>query len=268
MIILSSSLVLSPGGQDLNAPVIGWQNLVRFGGVTADSQDTDFPASHLANAATTYRWQSASTATQYVTVDTSPDDPVDYMGLARHNLGSAQVTVSVEAYISGSWTEVFAPFIPGTDSPILMRFTEVPTAELFRLKLVPDGVAPTIAVMYLGKLLVLERRIYVGHTPLPYGRGTEFTNAVSENGDFQGRITLRERLETSVSLSNLTPAWYRNKLDPFFSGGKDQAFFFGWRPLTYPDGVGYAWLTNNPKPSNQRSNGMMQVAMQMGGLVL
>lgn len=268
MIILSSSLVLSPGGQDLNAPIIGWQNLVRFGGVTADSEEVNFPAAHLANPATTYRWQSASLATQYVTVDTSPDDPVDYVGLARHNLGSGQITVSVEAYVLGSWVEVFAPYSPGTDAPILMRFTEVPTAELFRIKLVPSAVAPTIAVMYLGKLLVLERRIYVGHTPLPYGRDTEFTNAVAENGDFQGRITLRERLETSVSLSNLTPAWYRTKLDPFIASGKDNAFFFGWRPLTYPLEVGYAWLTNNPKPSNQRSNGMMQIGLQMGGLVL
>ena len=270
MIITHSSLILSPSPElDLNVPVIGWSNLVRFGAVTADSEDPLHPAANLSRDATTNRWQSLSTATQHVTVDTSPDDPVDSFGIARHNLGSAQIKVSGEAYIGGSWVEVFPEQFLGDDSPVLWRFTTVPSAELFRLKLQPTAaIAPTISVWYVGKLLYLQRRIYVGHTPLPYGREVDFTNGVAVNGDFQGRIELSRRLTTSVSLQNVTPSWYRSNLDAFVALGRKKPFFFAWRPYTYPREIGYAGLTNDPRPVNQRSNGMMQISLQMGGLVL
>lgn len=270
MIVTSSALILTPDpGFDLNSPFIGWQNLVRYEGVTADSEDPLFPAVNLSRDATTYKWKSLSTATQYVTVDTSPDDPVDYFGIARHNFGSGKIKVSGEAFISGVWTEIFSESLPGNDSPLLFRFPIVLTAETFRVKLQPTvGVAPTMAVLFIGQLLYLQRKIYVNHTPLPYGRDVDFLNGVAENGDFQGRIELRQRLETSVGLSNLTPSWYRDHMDEFISLGRKRAFFFGWRPYTYPKEVGYAWLTNNPKPVNQRSNGMMQISLNLGGLVV
>lgn len=271
-VIFSQSLILSPGGLDLNAPVIGWRNLTTFTNVSADSEDPLFPAVMMANDATIYKWKSLITTVQYVTVDILPDEPVDYVGIARHNLGSGKIKVSVQALIGGIWTEVFPEISPGTDKPLLLRFPSVPTSEGVRLRL--DGtaaavpVAPTIAVLYVGRLTVMQRRIYVGHTPLPYGRDEEFTNGEAENGDFQGRISLKKKLSTSVSLQNLTPSWYRTELDPFFDTGKDHGFFFAWRPLTYSTEVGYAWLTNSPKPVNQRSNGMVQTTLQMGGLIL
>lgn len=268
-VVLTQNFLLSPGGIDLNAPIIGWKNLGSFGTIVADSEDPSFPAAMLANDATSYKWKSLSTATQYVTFTFSPDETFNYVGIARHNLGSGQIKISVEAFISGVWTEVFSEISPGTDAPLVMRFADVTGAEGARIKLVPLGATPpTIAVMFVGELTVLQRRIYVGHVPLPYGREEEFTNGVAENGDFQGRISTKMSLRTSVNLQNMTPSWYRTNLDPFFADGRRRGFFFAWRPLTYPLEVGYAWLTNNPKPQNQRPNGMMQTNMEMGGLVL
>ena len=115
---------------------------------------------------------------------------------------------------------------------------------------------------------MLQRRIYVGHTPIPYGRESRVTTGVSESGNFLGRIVLGESLETSVDLQNMTPAWYRAEMDPFIAASKEAPFFFAWRPDSYPRETGYAWMTNNPKPSNQRSNGMMQISLSMGGIAL
>lgn len=271
-IVFSQALLTAPGGLDLNAGVIGWQNFVTYESVTADSSSSLFPVTNLANPDTTLRWLSLITTVQYITVDVSPEDLIDYVGIARHNLGSGAIKVSVEAFISGVWVEQYPQFTPTKDSPLVMRFLPV-SADNVRIKLEPTaGVAPTIAALYVGKLLQLQRRIYVGHTPLPYGRETDYTNNVSETGDFQGRIELKKRLETSVQLQNLTPNWYRDSLDPFLryvdeGGGRSLPFFFAWRPLTYPLEVGYAWLTNNPKPVNQRSNGMMSINLSMAGLV-
>lgn len=267
-IVYSQSLLLSPGGIDLNAGIVGWKSLVTFTTIEADSEDGSFPAINMANPATTYRWQSLSTTTQYVYVDVPADEMVDYVGIARHNLGSDQVRVTTQALIGGSWIDQTTPMVPSNDAPLILRFSAV-MADRFRIKLEPlGGVAPTIAVLYLGKLLVFQRRTYVGHTPLPYGREIDFTNNVAESGDFQGRVELRKRLQTDVSLQNLTPGWYREYMDPFIELGRSRPFFFAWRPQSYPKEVGYAWIKNNPKPVNQRANGMMQISLSLGGLVL
>ena len=55
---------------------------------------------------------------------------------------------------------------------------------------------------------------------------------------------------------------------PFIVASKEVPFFFAWRPASYPRETGFAWMTNNPKPSNQRSNGMMQISLSMGGVSL
>jgi hypothetical protein len=95
----------------------------------------------------------------------------------------------------------------------------------------------------------------------------KITNARSESGNFLGRIVINEMTETSVSMQNLTPDWYRSQLDPFIRASKETPFFFAWRPGDYPNEVGYAWITDDPQPSNQRSNGMMQIDFQMRGIV-
>jgi hypothetical protein len=69
-----------------------------------------------------------------------------------------------------------------------------------------------------------------------------------------------------VSLTNLKPDWYRANFDPFVVAAQDSPFFFGWRPYSYPNEVGFAWLTNDPSPSNMMSNGMMQVSLELNGV--
>jgi hypothetical protein len=44
-------------------------------------------------------------------------------------------------------------------------------------------------------------------------------------------------------------------------------FFFNWRPGDYPNESSYAWLTADPRPQNQSSNGMMQVQFDLEGIV-
>jgi hypothetical protein len=272
-IVISSSYVLADsvsGGGVINAnnPVIGWQNLVAIGNIAADTEADGFPASNLANPSTNLRWLGeASEADDYITVTANATEPMDYIAIARHNLGSAQIPVSVE-YLSSpeTWVELIAPVLLPNDGPALFRFP--PQAlEAIRLRLQPGSAAPTIAVVYTGALLVLQRRIYVGHTPMPYGRQAKITNARSESGNFLGRIVLNETTRTKFDLQNLTPDWYRTVLDPFVRASKDTPFFFAWRPQSYPREVGYGWLTNDPQPSNQRLNGMMGISFELDGIV-
>jgi hypothetical protein len=276
-VVISSSLTISPvdsgGGQiTANNPIIGYETLVTSSNVSATTEATGYPASNLANPSTALLWKgetSSPEADEYITLALNTNELVDYVGIAKHNFGTAQITVSLEVLDADaspeSWTEIVSEFIPSDNQPILMRFTPQAVTSL-RIRLQPGSAAPQAGVVYAGPLLVFQRRIYVGHTPMNYGRSTKITNARSESGNFLGRIVLSQMTRTKIDLQNLTPTWVRSELVPFIEASKDTPFFFAWRPSDYPRECGYAWMTNDPQPSNALTNGFMQVSMELSGI--
>lgn len=273
MIVVSQNFVLN--GQDdvertdtdLNNPVIGYDNIVSADTLTVTSEEFASPATNLLNFATNLFWEATSTAVQYLTITTNTSDDIDYVGLFGHNFNEAGIAVSLEEDTGSGWEEIVEAFQPGDSSPILLRFTPGPRVGL-RVKLHTGDTAALLSVFYCGKLLVLERRIYVGHTPITFGRNPEVVNGVSDGGHFLGRIIVGETLSTNVELSNITPLWYRTKMDPFVQAAQEMPFFFGWRPTKYPNEIGFSWLQNSPKPVNQRPNGMMRISLELGGASL
>jgi hypothetical protein len=276
-VVISSSLtladVLSGGGTiNGNNPIIGYRNLVTAANISSTTEHPDFPATNLANPSTSLKWVGAASppADETITIEVNADEEIDYVGIARHNFGTAQITVSIEGLADADalpqvWAEIVQETIPANDQPLILRFTPAAYASL-RIWLQPGSALPTAAVVYVGKLLVLQRRIFVGHTPINYGRSSKVVNAKSENGSFLGRIVLNEAVATSVALQNLTPDWYQAYFDPFVTAAREKPFFWAWRPADYPAECGFAWLTNDPTPNNQRPNGMMQVSFEMGGI--
>jgi len=270
MIIISNSLVLGLTPEThANAPLIGYHNLVTTSNVTAETAATGYPASNLANPITApgAGWRAADSTAQAVSVAVDTVEPIDYIAIARHNLGSAAISVTVEGSTNdgADWFELVQEVLLPSDAPALFRFTPQALTDI-RLSLGAGDDPAQIAVLYTGLLLALQRRIYVGHVPIPYGRSAKIANGRSEGGDFLGRIVLSEQVATAVDLKNITPAWYRSAMDPFILASKEAPFFFAWRPGDYPLEVGFAWMTNDPQPQNSRSNGMMQVGLEMTGI--
>lgn len=271
MIILSDDLLLSEieaevDGATVDNPVIGWHNVVTIENVSADSENTLYPATNVANPSTYLRWLSDSLSTQYLTVTLSEEEgEVNYVALARHNFGSGNVTVSVEVLGDSGWEEVNAAVALPDDRPALFRFARGLYSGV-RLKMIPSTDEPTVSVVYVGELLVLQRRVYVGHSPLTHAKTSNVLTGKSESGEFLGRIVLSEGASSSVEMQNLTASWYREHMTPFVENSKEYPFFFAWRPGTYPLETGYAWLTNDPRMVNQRSNGMVQTQLQMEGI--
>lgn len=279
-VVISSSYVIGDsvsGGGTINEdnPVIGYDNLAVPAAISTDTAAEGFPASNMGNPSTNLRWvgeASSPEADEYITVNTvtTPIQDIDYIAVARHNFGSAAIPVSVE-YLDldaspVEWVELIASVLLPNDGPALFRFPPLSYAGI-RLRLQPGSAAPTAAVVYCGKLLIMQRRLYVGHTPINYGRVTKVANGRSESGNFLGRIILNEMTATQASFSNLTPDWYRANMEPFLLQAQEQPFFFAWRPGAYPREVGYAWLTNDPQPQNALANGMMSIELEMAGIV-
>lgn len=270
MIVISSALVLSPPAAplSLNNPMFGYRNFVTAAGIVADTEEDDHPASNLANPLTHSQaeWRAADTSAQYLTFLISEIEPIGYVGIAGHNFGSAEIASGIEAFIDGVWTAIAPEQMPADDSPLIFRVEDQSVSQI-RIGLSSGTVPARAAVVYIGPALILQRRLYVGHAPLKMARTTDVVSGMSEASDFLGRIVMGDYVGTSIDLKNLTPAWYREKFDPFVIAAKTMPFFFAWRPVDYPNEVGFCWLTNNPKPVNQRNNGMMSVQLQVNGIV-
>ena len=267
-LVLSGDLVLLPAeaALDADSPLVGWHNVVAATTIVADVQDASFPASNLANPATHLEWRSTSTALQYVTITTNYVGQIDYVGIAKHNFGSAGIAVSLGYFTAGpTWNELVAPFIPADDKPIMLRFTPQGQAEV-KIKLAAGSAAPRAAVVYCGKLLVVPR-IYSGHTPLPYGRRNTGTSGMSESGNFLGSIITGEWRETVLPFRLIDPAFYRGKMDAFVASANARTpFFFAWRPSSYPLEVGYGWLTDNAEPVPEAPSNLFTLSMSVRGI--
>lgn len=265
-VVISRSLVLTPASAPLgsNRPIIGWDNRVVAAGVVADHEADGYPATNLANVSTAAGWRSDSTADQYVTFTVTGGEPIDYLALARHNLGSAGVNVSVEVIDEDEvWVEVFPPVLLAGDGPALLRFDSVYTSQV-RLRLQPAGTAPRAAVAYIGKLLVMPRWPLSGLVPLRYGRNDEIETGQAESGDFLGRIVTRQSLRTAVSFDLIDHPWYDANMGKFTAVARTRPFFFAWRPATFPNDVGYAWLENDLRPQvSGVADGVIKYSLEM-----
>lgn len=271
-IYVSTSLILGDLIADPNAPVVGWHNLVPLMTVSGSSEQGSYPLSNLQNPSTFLKWKGSNTGGTENIVFPTPGsylDDIDYVGIAGHNFGSGEIPITITARLGGIDTTYFSGVtVNGDDPPLIFR---LPAAQYERVDVLfsaPASPSTNISagVFYIGKLLTMQRRMYVGHTPINYGRQSNVINGMSNNGNFLGRVTLQEKRKSSASFNNITPAWYRQNIEPFAAAAVEDPFFFAWRPQTYPDEVGYCWLTSDIVPSNAMSNGMMQFGMEYEGI--
>lgn len=265
-------------GLNTDSPIVGYQNLVTVLNITATTEDIDFPASNLANPATHLTWKQGAgspSSDEYLTVTPDTPERIDYLAIAAHNFGTNLTPVSVEGVTAepgspADWFELITERLLPDDGPVIFRFN-AQALYAIRLRIQASQAAAPVTVkagvLYVGELLTLQRRIYVGHTPMKYGRKLMVSNLRSVSGAFLGRIVTGEKTSTNVALKNLTPDWYRSYMEPFLIVAKESPFFFAWRPGTYPNECGYCWLADDPVPANQLSNGMMQINLDLEGIV-
>lgn len=268
-VVISRDLVLrndwSLPGSSPAAPMVGWDNRISRRSVAATSELDTHPAVAMGNPSTAEYWSATSSADQTITAQLTAPVEVSYLGIARHNLATAGASVRISLLVEEVWVQALPDFVPASDSVIFARF--VPQmATSVRVQVIGASIAPRIAVLSAGPLLLLQRNIYVGHTPITMGRDSEVSTGISESGQFQGRIVTRVSHSTSVSMSNLWPDWYRTHMDPFVRASIELPFFFAWRPSDYPLETGYCWMRETPRPTNQSNNGMMEVTLSMQGI--
>lgn len=79
-----------------SVPLIGYDNVVTPTNVTASSSAAGFPAANLANSATHLKWMSNDNTGGDITIATGLDTTINYLAIAKHNLGSSGALVELQ----------------------------------------------------------------------------------------------------------------------------------------------------------------------------
>ena len=241
---------------------IGIESITRTGTVTASSAANGFPASAAKNPLTWQFWRPTSVPAWWK-VDAGSAQSVDYVGIAAHTLSSNTVAVEYSDDDS-NWTTLIS-HSPTDNSPIMFLFEAV-TARYWRI--VIGGIVASVGVVYIGKVLEMQRACYSGLTPINFNRSTIIRPNRSEGGQWLGRSVIREGSSMSVSYRHLDYDWYKDNFDPFVEQARIYPFFFAWRPEGYPETVGYVWTTDDIAPSTMGIRDLVQVGFDMQGLAI
>lgn len=270
-LFVSPGLVVSPvDSAPAWYPLIGWQNVVTFGKLSATSSASGYPVTNLASDSTIERWKGGSAAELLVTVS-DLNDQIDYVGIARHNLGTAGIQVSVETLTAepgAVWTEVFAPVVLGDNAPAVLRFSAATIIGL-RLRLAAGTAAPDIAVLRVGKLLKMQRGLQADFVPLHRAVTREKLNGRSEAGDYFGAIVTNAAAGSTAQFKMLGASWYDSNAAAFvLAANKGGPFFFVWDPDAHPGEVAYCWLSEDATPRFPMLNkNYYDLSLSIGGIV-
>jgi hypothetical protein len=261
---------LSAADQPPGTPLIGYRNQVTTTNIAPSTEADGFPLINVANPATHLYWKSGSILTGGEIIDISGlSGTINYVGIAGHNFGSAGIGFYVETLGTSPIVPLLdANYLPvADDSPLIARFNPDTYGGL-RIFLDTSSALAQMAVMYVGRLLVLERgiKVDVTHVPFTFGRRTRIVNGMSESGNFLGRIVLSESRASKAEFFGFTPTFYRQSVDPFLAAAEETPFFWSWAPTDYPNETGYSWLTADAEPEVSPDHRRIALTLEMAGI--
>lgn len=215
------------------------------------------------------RWISInSTEHQFIYNSSSGEVEVDYIAFAAHS-GLVGGQVEIELKLGSDTVKEEGPFSVISSDPVMFLFDPVDCDTVIIKFSAAASFTLSVGHISVGLSVALPRKIYVGHSPIPYSQDVSTRFEVSDNGNFLGQELNKSLKKSSVSISNIPPDYYRDIIYPRFSQpAKTLPFYWAWRPAQYPKEVGFCWLpTGNVNASNQSPNGFMQLSFDLVGHV-
>src|SRR5690554_6527731 len=204
------------------------------------------------------RWRPSGSGSATLTAPSTQS--IDAIGIAGSYAG-VTLTVQVSSSTGGSFTTV-ATLTPTDNKAILVLLDNPVTARRIRLQV--SGACEVITVS-AGMALQMQRPIFGGHTPDNMATATEYSNRISQSGQFLARDIVRQGLDLNYSFSNLTDTWVREYFEPFRIHAQRLPFFIAWRPDRYPEDCAYAWATDDIQPQNNSQRNLMDIQISAQG---
>ena len=254
-----------------NSPRILIENIAQKGNVINFPSSLDSNPEWLATLPSTAdRWKSADNPSHIFAMflGTGVYTTINSVGFCAHaGLIGRQCLINVVK--DGANQVAIGPFMVTDSTPVFRVFDDVECDTVIINFSSDEDFDIEVGVIMIGKSIALPRNIYVGHTPINYGRRPISRFITSDNGNFLGQSSQAVMLESSVSMDNIPPDYFRDVLRPYFQvPAETKPFFWAWRPQSYPDEVGYCWIPSGRiNPANSKPNGFMNISFDMMGYV-
>ena len=188
------------------------------------------------------------------------------VAIARHNISpGAIVWVERQVVQGGAWIMHFRinPANTGNNAAAWL----LPEGNYYAVRLrVAQHSEPWLRIGYFfaGAPTELPRDFFVGHTPAPFDRQTRITGGRGVGGDFLGERIERVDHGLTVTLKNVHQDDMRATFLPIIKSR--EPFFIAQNYIDRPTEVAFAWLLGDPRPTNARPNGMMDITLEMGAI--
>lgn len=251
----------------LNHARIGYDNNVPASTLTASTEEAGFEADSMQNQLTYEYWRPTAMPAEVV-IDMGAVISFNYIGLAAHDLGTQNVTVTASHSADNiSYTAIDITAVPTDDSAIFLLFNQVTTARYIKLTFTGSTVF-SLGVVYSGNTLDMYRPFYSGHTPDSMGRKTTVKPTKSIGGQWLGRSIIRTGFMNGYEWSNIPVDWYRANVDPFAVAAQLYPFFIAWNILEEPEDCLYAWVSKDISPQLSGTRDLVSFGFDVEGLGL
>jgi hypothetical protein len=250
MSIVTSAARTTALGNQVNNPLVAWDNLAATALVFSDEDLPDGSASNAITGTTYDYWLPNVTGSSvYLQARFPTAIRLSFAAIAAHNLGTLGASIALEYYSLDTFTFVDSGagvVTPTDDSPIAFRVaTDGPTSADWRLNI--TGLTASdplyIGVAFFGNDLVIPQRLYQGFTPVIVPTEVQLQSNVSVGGNLLGSSVIAEGSTLSLGIDHLTPAFIRGALFKSFmtAFNRGGGFFVAWRPSDYAQDIHYAW---------------------------
>lgn len=263
----AKAIRLSNRGEE-NNPFVAWNNQ---GAVATLGGTTVLTGGDRANAVTgsTYdKWRPVSgVTTRQINFDFGVPRSINFGAIVAHNLGTIGGTVAFQYSTNGTtWTDAGTGEISPEDNSVIMFRADDLEFQWWRFWFtnMPTNALLSVGVAFVGADLVIPRRFYQGFSPVITPTEVELQSNVSVGNELLGSSVIGRGSSLQANLTNIDPAFFRGarwkQFQTHFNEGG--GFFFGWRPLKYPEDGYYCWRNSGAiRASNSGPRDLMAIEM-------
>jgi len=246
---------------DLDHPRICWRSM---GGTAISGGDAaGYPDTNAIDVRTALAWKPDA-PTGWIGAD-GDAQAISYCGVAGHDLGTQNATVTVERWTGSAWASVIGDTLVTDNEALVFLFTPVTTNQM-RLRIVSADAVPRIGHVRFGAVTEMPRRSPYGNTrPISESRTYEYDTLRANNGAFMGQSIVSSSLSFNISVRHLSEAWRAAEWVDFRTYANTQAatFFYADWPLSYPEDVAYAWPGQSVGADRGIPNKRLSIALDM-----
>lgn len=252
-----------------NCPIVCWENLANVASYTQITGSAAYAGevpSNLWNSSTVSRFRcptSGGNPTVTIMIDLGTNRLVDSVCIGGHNLVTTGGAVTVAV---GDPTQPTAPTVvssaaqtTGRDGqPFMILFAQSTLIRYVKITITVSVYIPlVISNIIVGKSLLLERRIGVGHRPEVYNVSTERQNQRTESSQFAPSIVLGRSAAAEIKQQNATRLYFDTNVAAFHqhvteapnrpnaaTTGHAPNYYYAWRPIDFPDDTAYCVPTS------------------------